>query len=112
MAKRFATVLDEGGQLSGDVMTKWKRVTQKDDSAMAMTGCEDKLPEVLVFGQQETGIRPLAATPGDDRLRYSFASALGDRYPAADPLPYEWTLNYTPKIKLQNQRGVSGGGCG
>jgi rhodanese-related sulfurtransferase len=67
---------------------------------------------ISVFGQQETGIRPLAATPGDDRLRYSFASALGDRYPAADPLPYEWTLNYTPKIKLQNQRGVSGGGCG
>ncbi len=67
---------------------------------------------ISVFGQQETGIRPLAAAPGDDQLRYSFASALGDRYPAAAPLPYEWTLDYTPKIKLQNQRGVSGGGCG
>jgi len=67
---------------------------------------------ISVFGQQETGIRPLTASPGEDQLHYTFASALGDRYPAAAPLPYEWTLDYTPKIKMQNQRGVSGGGCG
>jgi len=45
-------------------------------------------------------------------LRYIFEAALGDRYPSADPVPYEWTLQYTPKIQLQNRRGVSGGGCG
>jgi len=67
---------------------------------------------IKVFGKQEAGIRPLAAGVSDDQLRYTFESALGDRYPAADPLPYEWVLEYTPKIKLQNQRGVSGGGCG
>ncbi|MBK8048689.1 MAG: YeeE/YedE family protein [Anaerolineales bacterium] len=50
--------------------------------------------------------------PGNDTLKYVFASALGDRYAAAAPSPHEWELEYTPKIKLQIQRDKSGGGCG
>jgi len=67
---------------------------------------------IAVFGKEETAIHPYPTTAVDDQLRYAFDSALGDRYPAAAPLPYEWVFEYTPKIQLQNRRGVSGGGCG
>lgn len=67
---------------------------------------------ISVFGIEETAIHRQPTIAGDDQLRYIFEAALGDRYPAADPVPYEWTLQYTPKIQLQNRRGVSGGGCG
>jgi rhodanese-related sulfurtransferase len=67
---------------------------------------------ITVFGQQEAAIHPIATTVGDDQFRYTFEAALGDRYPAAAPVPYEWKVQYTPKIQLQNRRGVSGGGCG
>jgi rhodanese-related sulfurtransferase len=67
---------------------------------------------ITVFGQQDTSIHPIATTVGDDQFRYTFEAALGDRYSTAAPVPYEWTVQYTPKIQLQNRRGVSGGGCG
>jgi rhodanese-related sulfurtransferase/uncharacterized membrane protein (DUF485 family) len=67
---------------------------------------------IAVFAQDDPSIRPLAASPGDDRPRYLFDAALGDRYASADPNPREWELEYTPKIQLQLQRSRSGGGCG
>jgi hypothetical protein len=67
---------------------------------------------ITVFGKQDAAIHPLPTAVSNDQLQYSFDAALGDRYPAADPVPYEWSLQYTPKIQLQNRRGVSGGGCG
>jgi rhodanese-related sulfurtransferase len=67
---------------------------------------------IAVFGKQEASIHPNTTAVLDDRLRYTFDAALGDRYPSAAPVPYEWTLQFTPKIQLQNRRGVSGGGCG
>jgi hypothetical protein len=52
-------------------------------------------------------------TPGAvDSLRYTFAAALGDRYEESSPSSHEWTLEYTPKIKLEIKRDKSGGGCG
>jgi hypothetical protein len=65
-----------------------------------------------IFGAEETASVPTPAPPGDDSLRYTFSAALGDHYPAAQPVPHEWQLEYTPKIKLQLQRDKSGGGCG
>jgi rhodanese-related sulfurtransferase len=67
---------------------------------------------ISIFAADEAGITPIKTPVGDDQLRYSFDAALGDRYAASDPAPYEWTLDYTPKIQLQRMRGVSGGGCG
>jgi len=65
-----------------------------------------------IFGREDKAIRPTPTPPSDDRLRYVFPAALGDRYRAADPEPHAYQLEYTPKIKLQLKRGPSGGGCG
>jgi rhodanese-related sulfurtransferase len=67
---------------------------------------------ISVFGKDDPTIHLIPSATSNDKLRYSFEAALGDRYPAADPLPYEWSLEYTPKIQLLNRRGISGGGCG
>ena len=67
---------------------------------------------ISVFGKNEADITPTPAPVADDSLRFTFPAALGDRYEASDPLPEEWELEYTPKIQLQQRRGVSGGGCG
>jgi rhodanese-related sulfurtransferase len=48
----------------------------------------------------------------DDTLAFSFPSALGSRYAAADPNVEAFELEYEEKIKLQINRGPSGGGCG
>jgi len=67
---------------------------------------------IAIFGKDETGIKAISTPVGDDQLRYSFDAALGDRYRASAPAPYEWELEYTPKIQLQRTRSPSGGGCG
>jgi hypothetical protein len=67
---------------------------------------------ISIFGKDETGITPIPVAVADDQLRYSFAAALGDRYAASAPAPYEWKLEYTPRIQLQRLRNLSGGGCG
>jgi len=67
---------------------------------------------ISIFGKDEAGITPIPAAVADDQLRYSFAAALGDRYAASAPAPYEWKLEYTPRIQLQRLRNLSGGGCG
>jgi rhodanese-related sulfurtransferase len=67
---------------------------------------------ISIFGKQEAGIKLVTTPVADDQLRYSFNAALGGRYEASAPAPYEWKLEYAPKIQLQRMRGVSGGGCG
>jgi rhodanese-related sulfurtransferase len=67
---------------------------------------------IATFDQNEDGIHPLTLATGDV-LRYTFNSALGDRYDCANPSPLaEWELDFTPKIQLQLKRDKSGGGCG
>jgi rhodanese-related sulfurtransferase len=58
---------------------------------------------ISTFGNDEPGIRPTPTPPGDDQLHYIFASAIGDRYSAADPNIHEMKLEFIPKIKLQNK---------
>lgn len=65
-----------------------------------------------VFAAQDLQIQPTSTSPSAERLGFIFPAALGDRFPAADPDPHEHKLEYTPKIKLQRNRGPSGGGCG
>jgi len=63
------------------------------------------------FAAEDERIQP--AQPGaPDALRYTFAAALGSTYPAADPNPGEYALEYPTKIKLELKRGPTGGGCG
>lgn len=49
---------------------------------------------------------------GEDELAYMFAAALGSRYPFANPVPENYELLFTPKVKLEIKRGAGGGGCG
>jgi rhodanese-related sulfurtransferase len=65
-----------------------------------------------VFAQAEDGIVPTPAAPGADQLGFTFPAALGDRYAASDPSPEAYDLEFTPRIKLQQKRGPSSGGCG
>ncbi len=53
----------------------------------------------------------LSAVPAG-ALAYRFNAALGSRYPAAEPNPSAFFLEFTPKVKLEVKRGPSGGGCG
>ena len=46
------------------------------------------------------------------KLDYSFSAALGGMFPASDPNPHEFELEYTPKIQLDIPRGPKSGGCG
>ena len=52
------------------------------------------------------------ADQGVDKLDYRFNAALGGDFPASDPNPHEFELEYTPKIKLDIPRGPKSGGCG
>ena len=45
-------------------------------------------------------------------LDYQFVAALGANFPASDPIPHEYELEYTPKIQLDIPRGPKSGGCG
>jgi rhodanese-related sulfurtransferase len=67
---------------------------------------------IATFATEDAEIQPATAPPGSDRLGYAFPAALGDRYECARPSPHEWTIEFTPKIKLQIKRDKSGGGCG
>ena len=67
---------------------------------------------LATFGHDDPTVQPTPTPPADDKLHYVFASALGDRYAAADPDPHHYEIEYTPKIQLQIKRGASGGGCG
>ena len=63
------------------------------------------------FAAQDSSLQRISAGAADS-LRYAFPAALGARYPAATPDPHEYELEYTPKIKLDVNRGPGGGGCG
>jgi rhodanese-related sulfurtransferase len=67
---------------------------------------------LTVFRHDDPTVQPTPTPPVDDQLQFIFASALGDRYTAADPDAHHYGLEYTPKIKLELKRGASGGGCG
>ena len=62
------------------------------------------------FAAEDERIRPLGTARGEE-LGFEFSAALGSAFPAAEPNPQEYQLEYTPKIQLKNQRARSGG-CG
>jgi rhodanese-related sulfurtransferase len=67
---------------------------------------------IAVFGETDPEIQK-ADVSGIELLKYTFPSALGDRYECSDPSPIEYEkLEYLPVIQLQLKRDKSGGGCG
>jgi rhodanese-related sulfurtransferase len=67
---------------------------------------------LAAFAAGDPAVTPAPALFQGDQLRFQFAAALGDRYPAAAPDPHVYALEYEARIKLQPKRGPSGGGCG
>lgn len=67
---------------------------------------------IATFGKDDPTLLPLA-TAGDDKLRYVFPAALGNRYASCSPSPIEHEkLDFQARIVLQLKRDKSGGGCG
>jgi rhodanese-related sulfurtransferase len=66
---------------------------------------------IATFAEDEHRIRPLS-TGADEELRYDFAAALGSAFPASDPDPHVFEIEYTPKVKLELKRAPISGGCG
>ena len=66
---------------------------------------------IATFAHDDARIVAIA-DQGVDKLDYRFNAALGGDFPASDPNPHEFELEYTPKIKLDIPRGPKSGGCG
>jgi len=66
---------------------------------------------IATFAHEETRIEAIGHQ-GVDKLDYRFSAALGEAFPAADPNPHEYELEFTPKIQLDIPRGPKSGGCG
>ncbi|MDT8307452.1 MAG: YeeE/YedE thiosulfate transporter family protein [Anaerolineae bacterium] len=64
------------------------------------------------FASQEFKTQYQVGSVSAGALSYRLDAALGARYPAAEPDPHAYALEYTPKVKLEVKRGPSGGGCG
>jgi rhodanese-related sulfurtransferase len=67
---------------------------------------------ITTFAEADFKTANALVTHKDDVLAYTFSSALGSRYPMANPNPDVFQLEYTPKVKLQGARGGKSGGCG
>lgn len=67
---------------------------------------------LATFADEEFKAESTLASHREDELAYTFAAALGSRYAFANPLPENYELLFTPKVKLEIKRGASGGGCG
>jgi rhodanese-related sulfurtransferase len=66
---------------------------------------------IATFAEEDTRIEAIGHQ-GVDKLDYRFSAALGEAFPASDPNPHEYELEYTPKIQLDIPRGPKSGGCG
>jgi rhodanese-related sulfurtransferase len=68
---------------------------------------------IATFGDEEFRTANALPTAGDDRLAFSFPSALGSGFAFAAPNEKAAEgLAFTPKIQLELKRGPGGGGCG
>lgn len=67
---------------------------------------------IAFFGADDKALQP-APQAGDDKLKYVFPAALGDRYESCSPSPIKYEdIEFEAKIKLELKRDKSGGGCG
>ncbi len=66
---------------------------------------------IALFGDDNL-TKGFNAGAGNDELCYIFDSAIGDRYPASEPDPEAYELEFTPKVQLELKRAPTSGGCG
>jgi hypothetical protein len=68
---------------------------------------------IATFADEEFLAEHPPIEAADDQLAHAFPWALGSRYTAAKPVPFEFEeLEYEPKVVLQIKRGPLGSGCG
>jgi hypothetical protein len=67
---------------------------------------------IATFADEDFKAANVLPNHADDTPAYSFAAALGSRQPMANPNPDVFTLEFTPKVKLEGKRGATSGGCG
>jgi hypothetical protein len=67
---------------------------------------------LTTFADEEFQTTYAVSSRSDDQLHFVFDTALGARYPAAEPDPLNYELEYTSKVELQQKRGPTSGGCG
>ncbi len=66
---------------------------------------------IATFGDNDLTSTFLTGHP-EDELCYIFDNALGSRYPAAEPDPHAYELEYEKKVQLEIKRAPTSGGCG
>jgi rhodanese-related sulfurtransferase len=64
------------------------------------------------YGDDEFVQQSLLHNRDNDQPAYRFEAALGARHPAAEPNPEAFEIEFEPKVKLQNKRAPTSGGCG
>ncbi len=67
---------------------------------------------VDTFASDELRSECAIAVTGDDIMRYSFATALGDRLPVANPNPHAYEFEFESKVTPVAKSGAKVGGCG
>lgn len=67
---------------------------------------------IRTYGDQEFVQQNLMRNRDNDQPAYRFEAALGARYPAAEPNPEAFEIEFEPKVKLELKRAPASGGCG
>jgi len=67
---------------------------------------------IRTYGGDEFVQHSLVRNRDNDQPAFRFDAALGARQPAAEPNPEAFEIEFEPKVKLQNKRAPTSGGCG
>jgi rhodanese-related sulfurtransferase len=67
---------------------------------------------IRTYGDESFVQQSLLRNRENDQPAYRFEAALGARHPAAEPNPEAFEIEFEPKVKLQNKRAPTSGGCG
>ncbi len=67
---------------------------------------------IRTYGDEEFVQHSLLRDRDNDQPAFRFEAALGARHPAAEPNPEAFEIEFEPKVKLQNKRAPTSGGCG
>ena len=67
---------------------------------------------IRTYGDESFVQHSLLRNRDNDQPAYRFEAALGARHPAAEPNPEAFEIEFEPKVKLQNKRAPTSGGCG
>ena len=67
---------------------------------------------IRTYSDEEFVRERLVRNRENDQPAYRFEAAFGSRYPASEPNPEAFEIEFEPKVKLELKRAPSSGGCG